>query len=69
MTEEEKNVAILASHRITINYQSNAVAKKFSVNRNSVSSMDKEKLVPSNKWRYGQFRPGILHTGMISSKR
>lgn len=28
MTEEEKNLGILASHRITINYQGNAIAKR-----------------------------------------
>lgn len=27
MTEEKKNLGILVDHRITINYQSNAVAK------------------------------------------
>ena len=28
MTEEEKSLSILVSHRITINYQSNAAAKR-----------------------------------------
>lgn len=43
ITEEEKNLGILASHRITINYQSNVAAKKGNVNRSSTSRMDKEK--------------------------
>lgn len=55
MTEKEKNLGILASHRITTNYQSNVVSKKDIVNMSNIFSRDMEKkIMPLNKWIEGQ---------------
>lgn len=54
MTEKEKNLGILASHRITTNYQSNVVSKKDIVNMSNIFSRDMEKkIMPLNKWIEG----------------
>lgn len=55
MTEKEKNLGILASHRITTNYRSNVVSKKDIVNMSNIFSRDMEKkIMPLNKWIEGQ---------------